>query len=91
MSFYTNNIYNSLKMAGGYLNISPDIIKNIPVPNNMDSELSMRLKDILRGDLNETSLKEIDNLIYRLYKLSYHEVLLVESDFNLSEFEYYNI
>jgi hypothetical protein len=30
--FYVQNQYLSLKMAGGYLNINPDILKNTPLP-----------------------------------------------------------
>jgi len=32
MRFYVQNQYLSLKMAGGYLNINPDILKNTPLP-----------------------------------------------------------
>ncbi len=33
---------------------------------------------------------QIDILVYKLYKLSYEEILIIDSDFELSEEEYRN-
>ncbi len=37
--FYVQNQYLSLKMAGGYLNINPDILKNTPLPSYSNDDI----------------------------------------------------
>jgi len=38
--FYVQNQYLSLKMAGGYLNINPDILKNTPLPRYSNYDIN---------------------------------------------------
>ncbi|HMX00899.1 MAG TPA: N-6 DNA methylase [Cyclobacteriaceae bacterium] len=77
------------------LAIKADYIKQLgfPSPSNyLISEIEMRTKAILKLKYNGKSVSalegEIDNLIYRLYDLSYEEVKVVEPNYLLSKEEY---
>lgn len=94
VSFYINQIYNSLKMAGGYLNISPDIIKSIPIPNAYENII---LKDKIKlliekgNPLLQEEINDLDNIIYKLYNLNYEEVKIIDSNYSLSPTDYEGI
>ncbi|MBC7523237.1 MAG: Eco57I restriction-modification methylase domain-containing protein [Flavobacterium sp.] len=90
VSFFINTNYHSLKMSGGYLNIGNDILNNIPLPeinNNFKEKFINLVDEILEKKSkknNETTNLEqqIDNLVYKLYELTYDEVLVVEPEFS---------
>jgi hypothetical protein len=92
ISFYINKVYNSLKMSGGYLNIGTEVIKAIPLPPKIDLDLFEEEIDILNDYEVENifieNKKDLDIKIYKLYELSYDEVLVVEPEFSLSKQEY---
>lgn len=92
ISFYINKIYNSLKMSGGYLNIGTDLIKAIPLPPKVNLEIFEKeiknLNDYEDENLFIENKKSLDLIIYKLYELSYDEVLVVDPDFQLTEQEY---
>jgi hypothetical protein len=94
ISFYINKVYNSLKMAGGYLNIGTEVIKAIPLPPRIDLDLFEEEIDILNDYEVENifieNKKDLDIKIYKLYELTYDEVLVVEPEFSLSKQEYDN-
>lgn len=80
-SFYVSLTYHSLKMSGGYLNISGDLIKNIPVIKGDDNPKEFLIICDILNFINEISLNnssEISNfksffelvaegLVYDLY------------------------
>ena len=92
ISFYINKVYNSLKMSGGYLNIGTEVIKAIPLPPKIDLDLFEAEIDILNDYEVENifieNKKDLDIKIYKLYELTYDEVLVVEPEFSLSKQEY---
>jgi hypothetical protein len=92
ISFYINKVYNSLKMSGGYLNIGTEVIKAIPLPPKIDLDLFEEEIDILNDYEVENifieNKKDLDIKIYKLYELTYDEVLVVEPEFSLSKQEY---
>ena len=94
ISFYINKVYNSLKMSGGYLNIGTEVIKAIPLPPKIDLELFdleiENLNDYEVDSIFTENKRNLDIKIYKLYELTYDEVLIVEPEFNLSKQEYDN-
>ncbi|MGC4128622.1 MAG: TaqI-like C-terminal specificity domain-containing protein [Bergeyella sp.] len=87
--FYVNQIYNSLKMAGGYLNITPEIIKNIPIPTeHKNSKLIDIVNLIISNDSPSYYIEELNKVTFKLYNLTYEEVKIIDPDFSLSEQEY---
>ena len=86
--FYINHVYNSLKMAGGYLNITPEIIKNIPIPFNLINPLIIDAVDLIIKENDQYYIEELNNVIFKLYNLTYEEVKIIDPDFSLSEQEY---
>lgn len=89
ISFYINKVYNSLKMSGGYLNIGTEVIKAIPLPPKIDLELFdfeiENLNDYEVDSIFTENKRNLDIKIYKLYELTYDEVLIVEPEFNLSK------
>jgi hypothetical protein len=97
-SFFVKLNYQSLKMAGGYLNINNEIISNIPYPkiNSSCNKLLQKLVSNIISkkfeDKDTTVLEqEIDNLVYKLYVLTYDEVKVIDPEFSLSKKEYESI
>ncbi|WP_373463148.1 MULTISPECIES: Eco57I restriction-modification methylase domain-containing protein [Chryseobacterium] len=87
--FYVNQIYNSLKMAGGYLNITPEIIKNIPIPlEYKNSKLIDIVNLIISNDSPSYYIEELNKVTFKLYNLTYEEVKIIDVDFSLSKQEY---
>jgi hypothetical protein len=41
--------------------------------------------------MSQTKIKQIDNLVYRVYDLTYIEVKIIDPDFEMSEEEYNNL
>ena len=74
--------------------IKPIYLRNSPVCNTNDDKLINLVNQILfskkQNPNTDTSAleNEIDILVYKLYGLSYEEVLIIDSDFGLSEEEY---
>lgn len=85
-------------MAGGYLNISSNILKNIPFPkinNSIKGNIINLVSTLLlmKSKGEDISLLEqnIDNLVYKLYNLTYEEVKVIDPEFGLTEEEYRNL
>lgn len=100
VSFYVNANYHSLKMAGGYLNISNDVINNIPMPNENASfreKIIDKVDELLllqEAGLNLANLElDIDSLVYKLYELTFAEVMVIEPEFGerMTKTEYENL
>ncbi len=86
-SFFTRIAYNSLKMAGGFINIGSREMENIPLPlttfarqqpiiDLVDTILLKKQQNPQADTLAEE--KEIDRLVYALYNLTPEEIALIE-------------
>ena len=89
VSFSINILYNSIKMAGGYLSIGTREIENIPIPiaspvvqHSIESLVDGILEKICENtQMDSSNLEnEIDSLVYSLYGLSEDEIKIVESN-----------
>ena len=89
VSFAINILYNSIKMAGGYLNIGTREIENIPIPitspvvqHSIESLVDGILEKICENtQMDSSNLEnEIDGLVYSLFGLSEDEIKIVESN-----------
>ena len=89
VSFSINILYNSIKMAGGYLNIGTREIENIPIPIAspvVQHSIELLVDGILEKICENTQMdssnleNEIDSLVYSLYGLSEDEIKIVESN-----------
>lgn len=96
-TFYLNSNYYSLKMSGGYLSISPTIIKEFPLPKQSLNELKLnKIGSLVKlisqkkqsGEDTSQEEAEIDLMVYKLYELTYEEVKIVDPEFEMSEEEY---
>ena len=86
-SFVLNIIFNSLKMAGGFLNVGTREISTLTLPKTtkaIQNEIISYVNQIIfQKDINpynDTSLLEskIDRLVYRLYGLTEEEIHIIE-------------
>ena len=85
-------------LANGFFRFKPDYIKPFPVPKEvpikMEEAIVMIVDDILmqKKDNHQVDTKslerEIDFLVYKLYGLTYEEVLIVDPETNISREEY---
>ncbi len=79
ISFFINIYYHSLKMSGGYLNISSDIVNNIPIAKEKNLKYFLILSDYISFLTKAIKLSEvyqliptffeqiIDGMVYELY------------------------
>ncbi|MFA6374270.1 MAG: TaqI-like C-terminal specificity domain-containing protein [Candidatus Paceibacterota bacterium] len=95
LSFWYSNYYNSLKMAGGFFNVSSKELGLMPIkklPPEKEKcfiDLVNKVLNITRNEDYLTSIEkkkevkkleyQIDELIYKLYDLSPEEVKIVEN------------
>ena len=85
IKFYISNQYLSLKMAGGYLNINPDIIKDLPLPDFCEKmEFSLRNIAEYLIFLKKREIKHIDDFVGNS-----HIFLLFEDIINAMVMELY--
>ena len=79
ISFWIRKNYNSLAMAGGYLNIGVKEISEIPLP-----EMSAQTIETLAGLCDQSqkgeqaAIKQIDSIIFDLYNLSQKEISIID-------------
>ena len=97
LSFWLRINYNSLKMSGGYINIGVNEISSIPIPNTTISQqqpIIALVDKILAAKKSDPQADtsaweaEIDFLVYKLYGLSYDEVLVVDPGTGITREEY---
>ena len=79
------------------VNIKPEQLRKIPICVS-DEKIIARLEknvssiiEIKSNDLSQSTLdfeQEIDTIIYKIYDLTYDEVLLIEPDFKLIKEDY---
>ena len=70
-------------MSGGYLNISKEIIENIPIAINEDEQLT-KLSQAMNASPSEAKLAEINRVVYELYGLTKDEIKIVEGGQDVS-------
>lgn len=102
ISFYIKQSYSALGIDGG-INFSKDLVLDLPLPSVDFSILQENVKRIIEltesDDYNNNEQKQqavkeyenqIDIMVYKLYNLTYQEVLTIDKDFSMSEQEYNN-
>ncbi len=90
--FYYKSI--SVSIRGGHLRFFTDYMKNCPVPNGLEileETVKKLLKSKKKNPITDTTdlENEIDVLVYKLYNLSYEEVLIIDSSFRMNEEEFH--
>lgn len=95
LNFYHKRI--ASPKAGGFYDYKTQFIEKYPIILSKEKKIEENVKKILllkknnpNSDTSNIEI-EIDNLVYKLYNLSYDEVKLIEPDFGLSESEYEKI
>ncbi len=84
ISYWYRIRFKALTLAGGYLRISPNEIKQIPipVPSSEDLDNIKRLVDIIREQPNSSeahqSIKSLDDYIFRIYGFSDQDAELIK-------------
>lgn len=90
MSFYYTTFYNSMSLASGFYRIGAPQIKALPIAMPDDNDIIGNLEDLvdeaqkLLKSLQESDrevqnvLKQIDNIVYKLYGLTDSEIACVE-------------
>ncbi|MDY0388006.1 MAG: TaqI-like C-terminal specificity domain-containing protein [Methanolobus sp.] len=79
IDFFINKYFNSLKMSGGYINISKEILENIPLAVTRNDKLLQLVREMSVSPKVETKQK-IDELVYKLYELTEDEIKIVEEE-----------
>lgn len=94
MSFWLTICYNSLKMAGGYINIGVNEISSIPICLSEKYQMFIDIVDSIQSSSDDMHIKQgmnkIDNIVYHLYGLTYDEVLIVDPQTPITREEYEN-
>jgi len=89
ITFFINNYYHTLKMAGGYISIGTNVISSLPIPNIFNEHYSIldevldRILSLKRVDplADICSLeREIDRVVYKIYGLTDEEISIVEDE-----------
>ena len=97
ISFYFINKFKDKHLAGGYLAINKSTIEELPIVDikmdvqNKLTNLSIKIHNEKKHNININTSdleNQIDLMVYKLYELSYAEVLVVDPEFGLSEEEY---
>jgi tRNA1(Val) A37 N6-methylase TrmN6 len=92
---------NKGKMQGENYQLDKEPLQGIPLPVDTSSEIARKIEKLVNKILASKSQninadtsaleRQIDNLIYRLYNLTYEEVKVIEPEFPLSRAEYEDI
>lgn len=86
MSYYYRRSYSTLAMSGGYLRVGPPQLRELPwVEAEAETKRELiRLVDLLLVTTElrhrERYIREIDQMIYRLYQVTADEVALIEGE-----------
>lgn len=81
ITFYIKNIYSTLGIDGG-INFTPDLIKNLPIPNLSQIDTQRLRKETQKMIENPNSdLKELDIIVYNLYQITEKEIEIIENSF----------
>jgi adenine-specific DNA-methyltransferase len=91
-------LYNMGKRKGEILELYQDPLSDIPIKetgSNIQLHLEKLINSIIKYKIDVLDTleleRQIDNLVYRLYELSYDEVKVIDPEFSLSKKEYESI
>lgn len=88
--------YSSSSYCGG-ITFTKDMINHLPLPSNINNYKSLIVNLVenileIKADNIDNDISNIENrlnlLIYKLYNLTYEEVLIIDPDFHFTEEEY---
>ena len=95
LTYYFLIKFKDKHLAGGYLAINKSTIEEFPlvnVPKPIQKKLAELSKKAHKLSADNKSIEhleqEIDNLVYKLYELTYDEVKVIDPEFSLSKKEY---
>ena len=95
LTYYFLIKFKDKHLAGGYLAINKSTIEEFPlvnVPKPIQKKLAELSKKAHKLSADNKSIEhleqEIDNLVYKLYELTYDEVKVIDPAFGLSQAEY---
>ena len=96
LTFWLRINFNSLKMSGGFINVGVNELSQIPIAdcesikNNIVDLIDLIIVSKKTSPQANTSDLEnqIDSLVYKLYNLTYDEVLIVDPDTPITREEY---
>lgn len=99
LTFWLRINFNSLKMSGGFINVGVNELSQIPIAdcesikNNIVYLIDLIIVSKKTSPQANTSDLEnqIDSLVYKLYNLTYDEVLIVDPETPITREEYENI
>lgn len=99
LTFWLRINFNSLKMSGGFINVGVNELSQIPIAdcesikNNIVDLIDLIIVSKKTSPQANTSDIEnrIDSLVYKLYNLTYDEVLIVDPETPITREEYENI
>lgn len=98
LTYYFLIKFKDKHLAGGYLAINKSTIEEFPlveIPKKTQKKLCDLSKKAHELVIEEKSIKkyeeQIDHLVYRLYELTYDQVIEIDPEFSLSEKEYDDI
>lgn len=89
-NFWFEYKYSSAKVSGNYFDLNGNQIKSIPLPKSIiNRQHIISLVDkILETGGNPILENEIDNIVYKLYGLTYDEVLIVDPETTITRETY---
>ncbi len=84
LTFYYRIKYKSTQMQGGALSLSKHRVQNIPIPDLNDEIINKIKKTVkrLKKDFNQNDIECLDDIVYKLYKLTEDEQKYLKS-FNI--------
>lgn len=90
IEFWLRINYNSLKMAGGYINVGVNEINSIPIHDfTAYKSVLCNITELLNENPNdEDLLNRVNVLVYHLYDLTYDEVVIIDPRTPISRAEY---
>lgn len=87
-----NWFYTYGKKRGAGVDIGVDKLRTFPLAENPNKKIESLVKDVISkkelGKKTDSIEQEIDNLVYKLYELTYDEVKVIDPEFSLSKKEY---
>ncbi len=92
-NFWFEYKYSSTKVSGNYFDLNGNQIKSIPLPKTINTRQNIisLVGKVLENGGNKIVENKIDLLVYRLYELTYDEVLIVDPETPITREEYENI
>ena len=88
----------SKSMFGNYLEIKINQLELLPFPEKIDNKIEKSIVNLVNQRFNCTNRFEkvrneisIDHIVYKLYKINFEEVKIIDPEFSLSKNEYESI